>query len=123
MLSLQPFTFNAFSENTYLIYNEKKECWIVDPGMYDTEETERFTRMMEENQLKPVAIINTHTHIDHIFGVQFLKDRYGIPFLFHELDKPVLEGARGAAMLFGFTIDKKPEPDGFIRHGSPLMLG
>jgi hydroxyacylglutathione hydrolase len=123
MLRVETFTFNAFQENTYLIINEQKQCWIVDPGMYDTQETNELLRVIEENQLTPQAIINTHTHLDHIFGVQQLIDKFGLPFLIHEKDLPVLKGAAGSAMLFGFDFKTIPTPTNYIREDEPLQLG
>jgi len=123
MLQIETFTFNAFQENTYVIMNESKDCWIVDPGMYDNSETNSFFSFIEENQLKPKAVINTHTHLDHIFGVQACKDKYSIPFLIHQKDQPVLNGATGSAMLFGFEFKPIPVADNYINEAEPLQLG
>lgn len=123
MLTIQSFTFNGFAENTYLLVNEKKQCWIIDPGMYDATETAYLDRHIADNGLQPQAVINTHTHIDHIFGVQAMMDKYNIPFGIHEKDQPVLAGAVGAAMLFGFKLGAAPKPSFFIKEGEPLMLG
>lgn len=123
MLTIQSFTFNGFAENTYLLINEKKQCWIIDPGMYDATETAYLDQYIADNGLQPQAVINTHTHIDHIFGVQAMMDKYNIPFGIHEQDQPVLAGAVGAAMLFGFKLGAAPKPTFFIKEGAPLMLG
>jgi len=122
MLQVRSFTFNPFQENTYLIVNEQGSCWIVDPGMYDAEETNRFSSYITANGLKPKAVINTHTHLDHIFGVQWCKNQYQIPFLMHEKDLPVLQGAKGSAMLFGFQFTDIPQSDGFLRENESLAL-
>ncbi len=123
MLYTRSFTFNPFQENTYIIYNELKQCWIVDPGMYSSEEVSSFTSYISAENLVPQAIINTHTHLDHIFGVNALKDLYKIPFGIHKSDLPVLQGAAGSAMLFGFDFKDAPEPDFFIEEGKPYSLG
>jgi len=123
MLNIHFFTFNAFQENTYLIINDKKECWIVDPGMYDASEINQLINYIEQNQLKPQAIINTHTHIDHIFGVQALMDKYNIPFGIHEKELPVLNSAAGAASLFGFDFKQAPKPSFYIKEREALLLG
>ena len=65
MLNTQSFVFNPFQENTYVIYNEHKQCWIVDPGMRVAEELTYFFDHLSANRLTPKAIINTHTHLDH----------------------------------------------------------
>lgn len=123
MLYLHSFTFNAFQENTYIIYNDDKQCWIVDPGMYASEEVSQFCKYIDENELKPVSIINTHAHLDHIFGVNALKDRYNIPFCIHKADIPILNGAAGSAMMFGFRFKGTPETDDFIPDSAPYKLG
>lgn len=123
MLQVECFTFNAFQENTYLIINEKKECWIVDPGMYENEEVTTFTSYITKHGLQPVAIINTHTHLDHIFGVNALKNLYNIPFGIHAGDIPVLKGAAGSAMLFGFTFPNIPTVDFYIQEQQPIPNG
>lgn len=123
MLYIHSFTFNPFQENTYIIYNDKKECWIVDPGMYEPSEIADFNKYIIDNELVPKAIINTHTHIDHIFGVQELVKKYQIPFLIHKDDEPVLNGAAGSAMLFGFQFTDTPIVDGYIDESEPYKLG
>ena len=123
MLQLHTAVFNAFSENTYIIYNEHKQCWIIDPGMYEPEETRSVTDFITKEGLKPQGIINTHAHIDHIFGVQAMMDAYGIPFALHPLEAPVLAGARGSAMMFGFTFSGSPQPTQSLREGESLKLG
>lgn len=123
MLHIACFTFNAFQENTYIIYNNEKDCWIIDPGMYESEEVSYLKKYISDNQLIPRAIINTHTHIDHIFGVAALKDAYNIPFGIHAKDEPVLNGAAGSAMLFGFQFGKAPSPDFYITEGKAPFSG
>jgi glyoxylase-like metal-dependent hydrolase (beta-lactamase superfamily II) len=123
MLKLHTATFNAFSENTYIIYNEAKDCWIIDPGMYDKSETDALTSFISQQGLKPKAVVKTHAHIDHIFGVQAMMDQYNIPFFLHPLEAPVLQGAKGSAMLFGFQIAGIPQPTDALKEGTTLQLG
>jgi len=123
MLQVHSFTFNPFQENTYLLVNSEKQCWIIDPGMYNNGEVEIVTKFITANALIPQAIINTHTHIDHILGVLALQERYSIPFLIHEKDMPVLNGAAASAMMFGLPLPAVPQPAGYIPHNKPLQLG
>lgn len=123
MLHLQSFTFNPFQENTYIIINEKNDCWIVDPGMYDKYETEMMLDYIAENQLNPKAIINTHTHIDHILGIKAIQEKYKIPFSCHKLDIPVLNNAVASAMMFGLNFKGQPVADSFITEQELLPIG
>ncbi len=123
MLQVAAFTFNPFQENTYILFNEKKECWIVDPGMYGAEEEQVLFDYINKHDLKPQQVINTHAHIDHIFGVDAVKQKFNIPFGVHQLEQPVLANAKGSAMLFGFTFGAAPIPDFFIEENKILKLG
>jgi glyoxylase-like metal-dependent hydrolase (beta-lactamase superfamily II) len=123
MLKVQSFTFNPFQENTYIISNALNHCWIVDPGMFDTAETNALTNYINSNQLIPKAIINTHAHIDHILGVQALVDAYKIPFSLHRSDTPVLNSALASAAMFGLPLAAVPQPDTYIDETKPLILG
>jgi glyoxylase-like metal-dependent hydrolase (beta-lactamase superfamily II) len=122
MLTVRAFTFNPFSENTYLITNEKGSCWIVDPGMYDTPEITGFINLLTKEGLTPRSIINTHAHIDHIFGVQALVDRYSLPFGVHPLEKPVLNYASASATMYGLRPVTVPPPDLWFDENTPLDL-
>lgn len=122
MLQVQGFTFNPFQENTYVIFNEKKECWIVDPGMFDVAEEQVLYDLIKEKGLVPQQIINTHGHIDHVFGVDSLKQKYNIPFGLHEADGPVVRNAANSAAMFGLPMAVSPLPDFQITAG-PMQLG
>ena len=75
MIQIQTFTFNDFQENTYVLFDDTKECIIVDPGCYDNQEQEKLSNFVTENKLKPVLLINTHCHIDHVLGNCFVADK------------------------------------------------
>ncbi len=123
MLQIAAFTFNPFQENTYVLINEHKECWIVDPGMMGAEEDKVMFSFIEENGLKPQQIINTHAHIDHVLGIDALKQKYNISFGMHSLEQPVLANAKGSAMLFGIPMGAAPVADFFINEKESLQLG
>ncbi len=123
MLKVHSFTFNPFQENTYIISNQENECLIIDPGMYGQGENDQLFSFIKEHNLKPVKIINTHAHIDHILGIGAVKQKYMIPFGLHELEKPILENGPGSAMLFGLNFNVSPTIDFFIKEGESLRFG
>lgn len=111
MLKLATLQFNPFAENTYVIYDNTKECVIIDAGCYSPKECSALEAFIEKNELRPVMALNTHGHIDHICGVDFVTRRWEIPFAIHSFDSSILEMApcHGAAM--GFNIENIPTID------------
>ncbi len=123
MVQVQTFVFNPFSENTYLLHDETGEAIIIDPGCYDRSEVNELAAYIEEHGLKPVQIVNTHAHIDHVLGVAALKRKYGIPFALHKLDEPLLKAVKTYASNYGFSAFEEPEIDNFIKEGETVEFG
>jgi glyoxylase-like metal-dependent hydrolase (beta-lactamase superfamily II) len=124
MLSIQSFCFNPFQENTYIIYNTQGEAFLIDPGMYAPEEFAKVDAFLAEKQLKLSKIINTHTHLDHVFGVAATMKTYQIPFYFHAADQPVYEAANVFGEMYGLKFDQLPKtPDGYLKEGETIYLG
>lgn len=123
MIQIQSFTFNPFSENTYLLYDETGEAVIVDPGCYDAEEFEELYNFIESNKLKPVQIINTHAHIDHVLGVYAVKEKYAIPFSLHKIDEQLLKAVKTYAPNYGFPRFDEPEIDSYLVEGETVKFG
>lgn len=123
MVQVQTFVFNPFSENTYLLHDETGEAIIIDPGCYDRSEVNELAAYIEKHGLKPVQIVNTHAHIDHVLGVAALKRKYGIPFVLHKLDEPLLRAVKTYASNYGFSAFEEPEIDRFIKEGETVEFG
>lgn len=123
MVQVQTFVFNPFSENTYLLHDETGEAIIIDPGCYDRSELNELVAYVDTHSLKPVQIVNTHAHIDHVLGVAALKRKYGIPFALHKLEEPVLKAVKSYASNYGFSTFEEPEIDTFIREGETIEFG
>lgn len=123
MVQVQAFAFNPFSENTYLLYDDTREAIIIDPGCYDRSELNELTSYIERNDLKPVQIVNTHAHIDHVLGIAALKRKYGIPFALHPLDEPVLKAVKTYASNYGFSSFDEPDIDRYLSEGDTVGFG
>ncbi len=123
MIQIKCFTFNPFAENTYILYDESREAVIIDPGNYEPKEHEHIVRFIGENRLVPVAILNTHAHIDHVLGISFLKNRYGIPLSLHPHDGPLLKSVRAYASNYGFYGFDEPEVEHWIGEGDVIRFG
>lgn len=122
-MPLHLFTFNMFSENTYVLCNQDKECIIIDPGMSSREEDAIMIDFIEKNEYVPKMILNTHCHIDHILGVDTLTRKYSIPFLAHEKELSTLERGPIAAQLWNVPYRDCPTPDQFLEHGENIKFG
>lgn len=122
-MSLHLFTFNAFQENTYVLVNEHSEAIVFDPGMSDSFEEKVFSDFIERNGLTLKMIANTHCHIDHILGVDFVKRKYNIPFLAHQKDLEVIERAERSAAMWNISFNGCPTPDKFLEEGDIISFG
>lgn len=102
MIQIKSFPFNPFSENTYVIFNDQKNAFIIDPGNFSEEETENLNKFIVDNELKVQNILLTHAHIDHVLGLQKVYDEYKVPVLLHEIEKEILDRNPLDANRFGF---------------------
>ena len=123
-MKIQKFTFNPFQENTYILYDETNECIIIDPGCYEKNEREKVKQFISDNNLEIKKIINTHCHIDHILGNQFIHKEWNVNLYIHSLDVPLLENAEKTANLYGLTeYIKSPKPMYFLKENQIIRFG
>lgn len=115
--------FNPFSENTYVVFDETNEAIVIDPGCYSIEEKQSFIQFLKDKELKLVKIVNTHCHIDHILGVNFLKDTYNVDFYANKNDEYILEKAIDSGKMYGFNLDKTPTIDKHISEKDEIKFG
>lgn len=123
MLHYHSFVFSPFSENTYVLWDETGQCAIVDPGCYDTQERNELKSFIEEKGLKPQLLLNTHCHLDHIFGNQFVKDTWNVPFWTHEIEVQNLKYSEMAARMYGVNLIPSPQPDRFLTEADTVTVG
>lgn len=123
MLKVHSFTFNAFQENTYIVSDEDGNCAIFDPGMSGPKEEKTLTSYIEDNNLTPIALYNTHCHIDHVLGNKFIHDTYGLMPNFHEGELPLLVTVENIAPMYGFRYDTSPIPQTFLQEGDHILIG
>ncbi len=110
MMQLERFTFNPFSENTYLIH-DSQQATLIDPGCFNASEQAVLEHYLKEHGLVLGQVVLTHAHIDHILGLSWIYDRFGIKATMHENERTVFARAVESAMLFGIPYDPAPEPD------------
>jgi hydroxyacylglutathione hydrolase len=124
MIEIQIFTFNAYGEKTYVIFDETKECAIIDPGMYEGFEQNELVSFIKEKGLKPVLLLNTHCHLDHVFGNKFVFDQWALKPQFHKGELPVLQSVPVYAPQMGFThYELSPEPETFLSETGTITFG
>jgi len=123
MLTVKAFSFNPVEENTYVLYNEKKECCIIDPGFYFTEEREKFKKFIDENNLQPILLLNTHCHLDHVFGNKFVHDTWHLTLHIHEKEKQMLELAPASGQMWQLPFENYKGELIFIKENSTLKIG
>ena len=116
-------TFNPFSENTYIVTDETKDCIVFDPGCYDPEEKAELKAFIADNGLRPVRLINTHCHLDHVFGNQFVKDTYKVKMYCHANEQVILDHNHLTAKMYGIKRFAPTQADEFITEGDTILLG
>lgn len=123
MLQIHCLVFNPFYENTYLIATEAGEAIIIDPGCLELEEENRLKAFIETHQLRITKIINTHCHLDHVFGNQFVKDTYKVKMYCHANEQVILEHNHLTAQMYGIKRFAPTQADGFITEGETIQVG
>lgn len=122
-MEISTFTFNPFQENTYVLHDNSGECVIVDPGCNDAHEEAVLSEFIENNSLKPVVLLNTHCHIDHVLGNRFIHERYKLELCSHKDEEAVLLANDSLAPMYGIVYKKSPSITQFLDEGDVLEFG
>jgi hydroxyacylglutathione hydrolase len=123
MITIHTFTFNPFYENTYILSDESNECVIIDPGCHISEEEQELEQYIVSNKLKPVKLLNTHCHIDHVFGNSFVAGKWNLELEMHRDDLVVLQSFPQVCQMYGFPSGPQPEPGKFLEEGGQVHFG
>ena len=122
MFLIKVLTFNAVQENTYILYNESHECIIIDPGCYSEEEKYVLQSFINNNGLRPVMLLNTHCHLDHVFGNKFIAEEYELTLQIHKNEEPVLQMAPASGLMFNLPFDNYKGELIFLKEGDVISL-
>jgi hydroxyacylglutathione hydrolase len=123
-MKIKTFQFNDFQENTYLLIDEgSNECVIVDPGCNGTEEQKKLSTFIDDNNLTPVRLVNTHCHIDHILGNAFVSKKYNLPLEAHAGEVPVLLAGHRTASMYGIPYETSPDIALFLDESQQILFG
>lgn len=124
MLKFIRFELNSFFENTYLLWDEvTKEGMIIDPGCYEIHEQTQLESFISGNKITIKYLINTHCHLDHIFGNNFVIHKYNPEFLVGEQDIPLLRNAPEQGRMFEIELEQQIIPSKFLDENQDLTLG
>lgn len=123
MLYVQSFTFSPVQENTYILYNDEKQCCIIDPGCYFASEEEELKSFILEHGLTPVLLLNTHCHLDHIFGNRFIQKTFGLKLHLHKLEKQVLDYGPASGQMWQLPFDNYDGELVYIDEKDVIKLG
>lgn len=124
MTEVQIFEFNPFAENTYIVYDETGECVIFDPGCYEERERIALESFITKKKLRPVRLINTHCHLDHVFGNAFVARNWGLELEIHRGELPVLERFATVCQMYGIPVqDAQPVVSRFLEAGEVVAFG
>lgn len=123
MFLIKSFTFNPVQENTYILQNESKDCIIIDPGCYFDQEKEEIKNYIRGNGLHPVLLLNTHCHLDHVFGNKFISETYGLILHIHPDEKKILEMAPVSGLMFELPFDNYTGQISWLKENEVIRLG
>jgi hydroxyacylglutathione hydrolase len=123
MLQIKSFVFSPIEENTYILFNEMNDCIIIDPGCYFDEEKDALQSFIAQNKLTPKLLLNTHCHLDHVFGNKFVAEAYQLTLTIHEKEKTMLELAPVSGLKYNIPFDNYIGELIFLKEDDIITLG
>lgn len=123
MMILKDFVMNDMGVNSFVLHDESGSGILVDPACQNPVQQEQLNNYLLRFNIKPVAIVNTHGHFDHVMGNAWAKREYACPLFLHEEDLYLVRHASEFAAMFGFSSEPSPDPDGFLNEGTPFCFG
>jgi glyoxylase-like metal-dependent hydrolase (beta-lactamase superfamily II) len=123
MIHIKAFTFSPISENTYVLYNNDGKAIIIDPGCYFPNEQETLKDFLTDNSLTPVYLLNTHCHLDHVFGNKWVHENYGLEPHLHPNEEAMLALAPVSGERWGLPFQNYMGPLHFLNDGDTVLLG
>jgi hydroxyacylglutathione hydrolase len=122
-MEIYRLVFSPIEVNTFIMADKSNDCTIIDCGCYDKSEFGELVSFIESKKLNPVLLLNTHCHLDHIFGNRFMLEKYGLKSLSSREDEMNRKKAVQHAALFGLTMIEPPEPGEFITDRQVITFG
>ena len=123
MLKIKSFVFSPIQENTYLLYNEFNQCAIIDPGCYFDAEKEVLTQFIKDNSFTVIHLLNTHCHLDHVFGNKYVAETYSLTPQIHKNEEQVLAFAPTSGLMYNLPFDNYTGQLLFLKEGDVVTIG
>jgi hydroxyacylglutathione hydrolase len=123
MLKIQSFVFSPIQENTYLLYDEFNNCAIIDPGCYFDAEKEQLVGFIQKSGLQPKMLLNTHCHLDHVFGNKHIAEKYKLTLQLHEKEVAVLGFAPTSGLMYDMPFDNYAGDYIYLKEGDIIKIG
>ncbi len=123
MLQVKSFVFSPIQENTYVVFNEFNQCIVIDPGCYFDGEKETLKNFIQQKSLTPLMLLNTHCHLDHVFGNKFVAENYQLTLQLHQKEKLVLSYAPTAGLMYNMPFDNYAGEFIELKEGDKILLG
>ena len=120
-MKIKRFEFNMFPENCYVLWDETLEAVVIDPGCFYEEEKQALKNFIISNGLQVKHLLNTHLHLDHIFGNPFMLKEFGLKAEANQADEFWIDEAPKQSRMFGFQLPEPPVPLGTYLHDGDII--
>ncbi|MBK9291629.1 MAG: MBL fold metallo-hydrolase [Bacteroidetes bacterium] len=122
-MQIKKFVFNPFQVNTYVLFDETGQCAIIDPACASPDEQRVLSSFVQQHKLQPARLLLTHTHIDHVLGVAWAMNTFGLQATAHPDGKLYLQNAEDQAQMFGLMLSGTFEPAIIIDDADEVSFG
>ncbi|MBR9861142.1 MBL fold metallo-hydrolase [bacterium] len=117
MITVHQFTYNPFSENTYLLIDKDNKGVLIDPGMSNPVEYSHFFEYIQKHKIELVDVLLTHAHVDHVFGLNWVHKQFGLKPKLHKDDEFIYNAAEATANMYGLEIESLPDYELSLNEG------
>jgi len=119
-MTLHHLVFNPYEVNTFIVASADGQCAIVDPACCSPDEQASLKKFIDDRGLRPVWLINTHGHFDHVIGNAYVSRTWPVKTAVHRGDLFLIENAWRQGEMFGFTVEQPPAPEIFLEDGDTI---